>query len=183
MKNSVLQRFIVYSGLILLSYGCTIGKAGGKLQGSYTLKGANIPVDCTTASVQYFRNEALQVQPLLAMKITEALKDKILSDTKLKIVSRDGDVNFEGVIESYGNQPMAPQGGENITAALNRLSVTIKVKYSNSKDQQYDFDFSPFTRYIDYPSSQNLDEVERNNLDDLVKLMVDDIYNKAFVNW
>jgi hypothetical protein len=182
MKRHVLQHIIIFVGFIFINHGCTIGKAG-KWSAGYKLQGAYVPGGATTASVQYFQNQALQVQPLLAMKLTEALKDKILSDTNLKIVTDNGDVSFEGVIESYGTQPMAPQGGDDITAALNRLSVTIKVKYSNSKDQQFDFDFSPITRYIDYPSSQNLDEVERNNLDDLVKLLVDDIYNKAFVNW
>jgi hypothetical protein len=188
MKNIVLQRFIIYFGLIFISFGCTIGRKtqDGKTQkwsGYYKLQGSYIPGGCATASVQYFQNQAPLVQPMLAMKLTEALKDKILSDTQLKIVNGNGDVNFEGVIESYGTQPMAPQGGENITAALNRLSVTVKVKYNNSKDQQYDFDFSPITRYIDYSANQTLEDVERNQLDDLVKLLVEDIYNKAFVNW
>jgi Lipopolysaccharide-assembly len=185
-KNYVIKGFGVYLACILICFvfaGCTVGKTG-KWSMGYKLTGAIVPGGCVTASVSYFQNQALQVQPLLATKLTEALKDKILSNTSLKIVNGVGDVNFEGIIENYiTTQPMAPQAGTDPTGALNRYSITIKVKYSNAKDQIYDFDFFSFTRFIDYKATLTPEAAEAANMDDLIKQLIDDVFNKAFVNW
>lgn len=186
MKKYLIKRLGVHltCALVCLTFaGCTIGKPG-KWSIGYDLRGVTIPAGCVTASVQYFQNQALQVYPTLAMKLTEALKDKILSNTSLKIINGVGDVNFEGIIENYvTTQPMAPQAGSDPTGALNRYSITIKVKYSNAKDQHFDFDFSPFTRFIDYKATLTPEAAESANIDDLVKQLVEDVFNKAFVNW
>ena len=185
MKDRLNQflKYSVFAFIALSFWGCTIGKPG-KWSVGYHLTGATVPGGCVTASVQYFQNQALQIQPLLAMKLTEALKDKILSDTNLKIINGVVDVNFEGIIDNYvTTQPMAPQAGTDPTGALNRYSISIKVKYSNSKDPQFDFDFSAFSRYIDYKSTITPETEEKTDIDNLVKLLVEDIFNKAFVNW
>jgi hypothetical protein len=183
MQRNILQNFIIYTGIILIASSCIIGGKSGKWSGSYKLQGASIPAGTSTATVQYFQNQALQVQPTLAMQLTEGLKDKLLSDTKLTLVNSGGDIIFEGAIKTFEVQPMAPQGGDNPTAGVNRLTVTIEVKFSNSKEHQYDFDFSPFTRYKDFDANKTLAEVEQGLLEDIVKELVEDIYNKAFVNW
>jgi hypothetical protein len=186
MKNIVSQRFLMFFTVTCLSLGflgCTIGKPG-KWSAGYKLSGAVVPAGCVTASVQYFQNQASQVYPTLAMKLTEALKDKILSGTSLKIVNGPADVNFEGIIESYSTtQPIAAQGGDNAPAALNRFSITIKVKYSNAKDQQYDFDFTPFTRFHEYGQSVSPETEQQSQIDDLVSKLIDDVFTKAFTNW
>lgn len=161
---------------------CTIGPAG-KWSVGYSTTGASIPAGTTTASVQSFLNRATIVNPQLAQLLTDKLKDKILAQTNLKIVTdRDGDANFEGVIVSYTSVPKAVTGGDNMIASLNKLEVTLKVKYTNSKSSEFDFDTS-VSRYIEYPSDQLLEQVEREKLPELVDLLVDDIFNKAFVNW
>ena len=184
-KFECLLVFFTCALLCLAIAGCTIGKKG-KWSMGYRASGANVPGGALTASVGYFQNQALQVNPLLANALTEALKDKILSNTSLKLVNGTGtgDVNFEGIIENYvTTQPMAPQAGSDPTGALNRYSITIKVKYYNVKDQQYDFDYSSFTRFVDYKATLTPEAAERANMDDLVKELVDDVFNKAFVNW
>lgn len=161
---------------------CSIGPAG-KWSVGYNTNGASIPSGTVTASVQYFQNRATIVNPQLAQLLTDKLKDKILSQTNLKIVTdQDGDANFEGVIESYLSVPKAVTGGDNMTASLNRLEVRLKVRYTNSKSSEFDFDTS-VSRYVEYPSDQLLEQVEREKLPELVDLLVDDIFNKAFVNW
>lgn len=167
--------YTAITALLTILGGCTI---------KYSTTGASISAEVKTASVQYFQNRAPLVNPRLAQMLTEKLKDKILSQTSLKIVNGVGDVNLQGVIESYGTQPMAIQGGDNVTAALNRLSVTIKVKYTNTKEPVYDFDFSPFTRYKDYDSNMSVQSAEDQYLEkEIVEKLVEDIFNKAFVNW
>jgi hypothetical protein len=173
--------FIATAFLFLTFYGCKIGSAG-KWSMGYSFSGASVPAGTTTASVQYFQNRATIVQPLLARMLTEKLKDKIESQTSLKIVNGLGDANFEGTIDSYTSTPSQVSGGENVTASLNRLEIKINVKYTNSKGSEFQYE-SPFSRYIEYDANKTLDQVEKDELDKLVDLLIDDIFNKAFVNW
>jgi hypothetical protein len=175
---------ILWIGAFLLPLisACSIGPSG-KWSVGYSLNGASIPAGTKTASVQYFQNRASIVQPTLAQLLTEKLKDKIMSQTNLKIVNNEfGDANFEGVIEYYNSEPKAISGGDEVTASLNRLEIRLKVKYTNSKDGEFDFDTS-ISRFVDYDANMLLEQVEKEKLDGLVDLLVEDIFNKAFVNW
>ncbi len=177
MNFNILNRIVViiFVPLFMLALcGCKI---------KYSVSGASISADVKTASVQYFVNRAPLGNPKLAQMLTEKLKDKILSQTSLKLVNGVGDVNLEGTIEGYGTQPMAVQGGNNATAALNRLTVTVRMKFNNSKDDKFDYDAS-FSRYKDYDSNWSVQRAEDEYLEkEIVEFLVDDIFNKAFVNW
>jgi hypothetical protein len=149
----------------------------------YSTTGASIPADVKTAFVKAFENRASLVNPTLAQSLTDGLKDKILSQTKLQITKVEGDVTFEGWVSDYNTKPMAPQGGATATAQLNRLEITVHVKFSNLKSSKWDYD-QDFPRFVDYPADQNLNDVERSDkFTTLVNQLIDDIYNKAFVNW
>ncbi|HEX3008298.1 MAG TPA: LptE family protein [Bacteroidales bacterium] len=148
--------------------------------GVYTLTGASIPPDVKTAEIPYFQNRALVVQPMLSRELTEKLKDKIQSQTDLKLVNTSGDVVFEGEISSY-NVSAAAITGENL-AAKNRLTITVKVKFTNKKDSKLDFDTS-FSRFEDFDSNTSVDAVEAELIDNIGDQLVEDIFNKAFVNW
>ncbi len=63
---------------------------------------------------------------------TEDLKDRFVSQTSLELTNGFGDYNFEGEITDYSTKSLAIQGNE--TAALNRLSISVRVKFSNSKE-------------------------------------------------
>ncbi|MDP4208764.1 MAG: LptE family protein [Bacteroidota bacterium] len=183
MNQIKIQKSIIIIPLILLAItmgGCRL--VG--VQAKYSTTGASISPDIKTAAVLHFQNRASLVQPLLAQKLTEKLKDKILSQTSLKISGNSsGDVVFDGSITSYTTEPKgAAQTGQIVSTPINRLTVTIKVKYTNTKDSKQDFD-EQFSRYIDYSSDKNLESVEASELDGIVDNLVQDIFNKAFVNW
>jgi len=166
------SRFLFISALlILLLHGCKI---------KYSFTGASIAPEVKTVSVQYFPNYAPLVQPTLSQTFTESLKDKFLSETNLVLVEGAGDMNFEGAITGYSISPIAIQGNE--TAALNRLSITIKVKFTNTKDEKQNFD-TAFTRYEDYESSLDLSSVEEGLIKQINDQLVELIFNKAVVNW
>lgn len=148
--------------------------------GIYSLTGASIPADVKTAAVPFFQNRATVVQPMLSRELTEKLKDKIQSQTDLKLVNESGDVLFEGEITNYSVTPAAITG-ENV-AAKNRLTITLKVKFTNTKDSKLDFDTS-FSRFADYDSNASLDAVETDLINEIGDLLVDDVFNRAFVNW
>ena len=185
MKLNILINYLEIAGVAFIFFllaGCGTIRIGNTSFG-YDLKGAQIDPKCKTAFVDYFKNQASLVQPSLALKLTDKLKDKLLSQTSLKLTNSTGDVNFQGTIESYSTQPMAPQAGNVIAAAMNRLTVSIKVKYSNAKDSKWDYETN-FSRYIDYASQRNLNDVENSSdFDTLLDQLVQDIFDKAFVNW
>lgn len=148
--------------------------------GVYSFTGASISPEVKTFSVQYFPNRAQLVQPLLSQAFTEKLKERFISLANLRVTDRDGDLQFEGYISDYRTAPVAIQGTE--TAALNRLTISVNVKFTNTKDAKQNFE-TTFTRYADYDSRKNLQEVEISLIDDINRQLIDDIFNKSVSNW
>ncbi len=161
---------------------CTIKLSGGRSFG-YTLTGASTN-GAQTALVMYFQNRATTVEPSLAQQLTESLKNKVLSQTSMSLVLKDGDVTLEGSIESFDLRPQAISGGNNLIPNSNRLTVTIRVKYTNIKDHHFDFD-QTFSRYTpDESSTLTIDQiVASTDYATLISQLTDDIFQKAFVNW
>ncbi len=147
---------------------------------NYSFTGASIPEDVKTVSVKTFQSYAPLASANLTQTFTEDLKDKFISQTNLDLIAKNGDLQFDGSITGYAVTSVAIQGNE--TAALNRLSITVKVKFTNTKDKESDFETS-FTRYSDYESSQNLASVEDELIKDINDQLTQDIFNKAVSNW
>jgi len=147
---------------------------------SVSLTGGDIHPNAKTVSVATFVNNATLVNPTLSQDFTTALKDMIQRQTPLNIVNRSGDYTFEGEITAYTISPVAIQGNE--TAAMNRLSISVNVRFYNKFDQNKNFE-QTFSRYVDYPSSQNFTSIESSLVAQINEAITDDIFNKAFVNW
>ena len=156
--------------LALVCHGC----------GIYSFSGASIPAEAKTVSVDYFPNHAQLVNPLLSNNFTNALRDAMTNQTTLDMVESGGDLSFEGEITDYKTSPVAITSGQ--TAAMNRLTVTVKVRFSNRFDETKDFEQS-FSRYEDYPSDQDLNSVQESLTATIIDQLVEDIFNKALVNW
>ena len=115
----------------VLQTGCIFMKGG------YSLSGASIPEAAKTFSVAYFPNNAPMVSPALSTTLTEALKDKFSRQTKLQLVEEGGDFAFEGEITGYASTT-ASVSSDNY-ALLNRLTITVRVKFTNSVDPNASF--------------------------------------------
>lgn len=148
--------------------------------GVYSFTGASIPPEAKTISIGYFVNNATLVEPTLSQLITDGLRDRFLSQTTLSLVNENGDLQLTGVITDYTTRPTAIQGNE--TAALNRLTVTVKVTFVNTIDPTKDFE-SSFSRFEEYPSSQDITAVKDQLLPTINEALIDDIFNKSVVNW
>jgi hypothetical protein len=161
---------ILFFGIIfMMQTGCRI----------YSFSGASTD-GLKSVSIQYFQNRASLVQPGLSQTLTDALSDKCKAQTNLNIVNGLGDANFEGEISDYNTKPLTVSA--NATAAMNRFTITVNVKFTNSVDPDKSFEQS-FTRYEDYNSSSNLSDVEEELSGKIIEMIVEDIFNKAFVNW
>ena len=168
MKKIII--FLVVALLVPILHSC----------GVYTFTGASVPAEAKTISVLYFPNKAAMVQPMLSKRITEALQDKFRSESSLSITQRNGDLAVEGEITGYDTQPIAIQGNQ--TAALNRLTITVNVRFRNRFDEKANFE-SSFSRYRDYSSSKSLSSAESELLPGMIEELIQDIYNKCVVNW
>jgi len=161
--------FVFITGAVLL-FSCKV---------TYSFSGATTQ-GLKTVSVQYFQNRAPLVQPGLSQTITDALIDKCKSQTSLKYTTSIGDADFSGEISDYNTRPMTVAA--DAQAATNRFTITIKVKFTNSFDPTLSYD-QTFSRYEDYNSNLDLSAVEKDLSDKIVEMLVEDIFNQAFVNW
>lgn len=157
--------------LISIAGGCKV---------NYSMSGASIAPDVKTLAVKYFNKTATLGPATLSQEFTEKLKEKFLTQTNLSLVNGSADLTLEGTISSYIVTPQAIQPNE--TAATNRLSITVNVKFTNIKDEKQNFE-SSFTRFSEYTSNQNLSAVEATLVSDIISQLLDDIFNKAVINW
>ncbi len=146
----------------------------------FTFSGASIPEGAKTFSVNYFVNNASLVNPSLSQLITDKLRDRIQSQTSLIMVNDNADLTFEGEIINYVVQPAALQAND--VASLNQLTITINVKYSNKIDEKQSFS-QQFSRYQQFSSTVSFSSVESSLTEQIVNDLVDDIFNRAFINW
>lgn len=162
--------FLVIAGTTLLS-GCKV---------SYSFSGASISPQVKTFSIQYFQNRASIVQPGLTQYLTDALIDKCKAQTNLININGIADVNFEGVISDYNTRPLSVAA--DAQAAMNRFTISVKVKFTNAIDPDLSFE-QTFSRYEDYDSNNDLSQVEKELSEKVIEMIVEDVFNQAFVNW
>lgn len=148
--------------------------------GIYSFTGASIPAEAKTVSIQHFPNNANLVNPLLSDMITNTLRDYFMNQTTLDGVNDNGDLAIEGEIVDYKTAPTAITGDQ--VAALNRLTVTVNVRFYNRYDDSKNFE-QRFSQFEDYPSNQDLNAIQDGLLTTICDKLCEDIFNKAVVNW
>ncbi len=170
MKRTLSIALIIITTLVSLS-GCSV---------KYSFSGASIPTNAKTVSIAYFPNNAPMVAPILSSTLTEALKDRFSRQTRLLEVSENGDLAFEGEITNYTSTTASVSSQE--AAVLNRLTITVRVRFTNALEPQFNFNKS-FSAFADYDSNILLQEVEGTLIPEIVEQLVDDIFNAAVSNW
>lgn len=147
---------------------------------SYSFTGASIAANVKTFSVYYFPNRARLVNPNLSQQFTDGLQEKLIKQTSLNQITEGGDLEFSGQVTDYDVKPMNIQKGD--IAGQNRLTISIKVKFVNTKDHAQDWEKS-FTQYEDFDSNQSLSSVEDGLVPEIIKKLTDDIFNASIANW
>ena len=147
---------------------------------TFNMSGASIGA-AKTCQVVYFENRADIVNPRLSALMTDALKDKIQSSSSLRLVNSNADVAFEGQITGYNVQPQQVTAAG--SASKDRLTITVKVKFTNVLDDEKSYDKS-FSRFQECASGDLLNSsVEARLVDDILLELMEDIYNEAFASW
>ncbi len=148
--------------------------------GIYSFTGTNIQSDVKTISIPFVEYKALRVNPSLSNELTEALQDKFRKLTTLEQVDVDGDLELVCEVTGYDVKATAVTAGE--VAAQNRLTVTVKIEFTNRKYPEDDVSQS-FSAYEDYDSSNSLDAVESTLCTTIIDKLVEDIFNATVAQW
>jgi len=149
--------------------------------GVYSFTGASIDPGAKTVNVHFIENKAPYVNPTLSQQLTDGLKQKITSQGGLAQVNSDeADYVFTGAITGYSTSTVAATDVEN--AATARLTITVSITFKSKPNPKNDFTQS-FSRSADFNASQSLNEVQSQLTTDIDKQLIDDIFNRAFVNW
>lgn len=166
MKN------IIFILTILVLSGC-----------GYKFNGASIPGDMKTISVAYMENNAQLVNPELSQLLTESLKERIRNQSTLNIVQTDGDASFVGRITGYEIKPISIQDNAKPIAGANRLTITMSVKYTSTKDKTQSFD-QPFTAFTDFSlQGRTFQSQEKELVRKVTVQLIENIFNRAFAQW
>lgn len=164
------MQLIIFAGMFsLISATCNV-----------TFNGGTIPDGINTITINNFPNQSNFVSTTLSQTFTESLKDKFLRETKLTLADASGDWELTGAITGYQSSPIAPTGNE--TTALNRLTITVKVEFTDNKNSDGGWTQS-FSRYEDYESTKTLQQAEGDLNQKISEQIADDIYQKLTQNW
>jgi len=149
--------------------------------GAYSFTGANIDPNTKTFQVNYFQNNARIVEPGIDRDFTLLLQDLILNQTSLDLVNNNGDLVYEGEIVDYYIAPITATSQS--TAAQNRLTIGVNVRYFNTQNEEKDVE-QRFSFYFDYPGSSQL---TGSNLEDAINTIFErisqDIFNATLADW
>ncbi|PJJ75508.1 lipopolysaccharide assembly protein [Thermoflavifilum aggregans] len=149
--------------------------------GIYSFTGASVDPNAHTINVHFFENRAPIVNPTLAQKFTEALRNKILNQTHLtQVNSNSVDYDISGAITGY---TISTSGVTNVEqSATDRLTITVNVVFKDNLNPKKSFTQS-FSRFADFNANQSIDQVADQLIQKINDQLTDDIFNKAFSNW
>ena len=153
--------------------------------GIYSFSGTNIDPKVKTMSISTFANNASNGPSFLAQRFTEDFKDYFQRNTTLKLVPRDGDLQFEGQIIAYDFAPAAiQQPGRQDQAGANQLTIQVRVKFTNTKDPKQDFEQTLQTTRP-FPATRDITSINNDPtaLRELFRNIITDAFNKSVANW
>ena len=167
MNKTLLSLIII---MLVLPLGC----------GVYSFTGGSTG-DAETVQVDFFTNSANLVEPSLSQRFTIALQDRFLRQTNLKLTDTGGDLHFEGEITQYRIIPIAATAEQ--TAAQNRLTIAVRVRYYNRLNEEDNFE-QTFSFYSDYDGNLQLTgSVLDTAYEDIFERITQDIFNAAVAKW
>ena len=148
--------------------------------GIYSFRNATIPADVKTVNIKFIQNTARYINPQLGQKFYDKIQQKIIGSTKLtRSNSDDAHYVISGTITTYdANQTVGINAQQ---ATTNRLTVTLHMVLKKTLENKTDeFDVS---RSFDYSANLSLQQAEGQLLEEVVRSLTDDVFNRIFSNW
>lgn len=162
------------SGVLIATY-CALSC------GAYSFSGISLSPNTKTFQVNYFENNADLIEPGLDRDFTVALQDIILNQTSLALVKSNGDIVYEGEIIEYRISPTTATA--NNTAAQNRLTISLNVRFYDKFDEEAEFE-KRFSFFYDYAGSAQLVGAQKATaIQEIFDRLTQDILNASLANW
>ena len=133
-----------------------------------------------TIRVSDFPIRTALVYPPLQQTFENTLLDYIAKNTRLQTTEGASDLELEGEITGYNLTPQAVT--EDAYASMTRLTITVRVKYIDNRQENKDIDQS-FSAYRDFPATEMLTDVQDQLCEEITKELVDLIFNATLGNW
>ena len=150
----------------------------------YSFSGSSLSKEAKTFSIQEFQSKVALGPSDLAEQLTQKLRAEIIQKTRLKEISSNGDIQFEGMITEFKYTPIAPRSSDTGDfSSRDQLSITAEVSYSNAYDKDFEFNKKQFTQTTDIDALANRDSEEPGMVDEVFKKLVKDIFNASIANW
>lgn len=148
--------------------------------GIYRFNDAVIDPSIKTIKLGFIDNKARYINPQFSPKLNDKLQQKITGQTKLtRVNTDDADYQISGTVTNY--DPTITVGVSNRQASTNRLTVTVHIIFKNlPKNDTQEFDV---TRSFDYDANLSFNQAEARLMEEVVRNMVDEIFNRIFSNW
>jgi hypothetical protein len=149
--------------------------------GSYSFTGISLSAETKTFQVNYFQNTSALIEPGIERDFTLALQDLILNQTNLDLVKSNGDIFYEGEIVEYRISPTTATASN--TAAQNRLTIGINVRFVNKNDEEADFE-KRFSFFFDFAGSAQLVGPQKTTaVEEIFERITQDVVNASLANW
>ena len=147
----------------------------------YSLTGASISPETKTFQVNYFPNNSTLIEPGIDRDFTNKLIDLLINQTSLDLVKSNGDLLYEGEIVEYRISPTTATA--NNTAAQNRLTISVNVRFIDKSDSEAEFE-KRFSFYYDYPGSSQLIGSQKDTaIDEIFERITQDVFNASLAKW
>lgn len=177
------MKFKIYISVFLILTACARPP-------KFSFRGGVLPESAKTISVQNFFLDVSAGPANIEVDLTQRLREYYQRNTRLSVVPENGHLMLEGAIIAYQVTPVAPQANNtNNTndlfqeiAGQQRLTITLKVQYINTVQEDKDFDKS-FSQFADFAPDENLSDVEQRLVDEIFKLLIQDIFNETVADW
>ena len=169
------MRKVIIFCLPLLVFGCKF----------YSFTGASIPENAETVQVNLFTNDAANsigstFEPGLDRDFTNAVQEVLLNQTNLELTGVNGDLIYEGEITEYRVTPTTATSQQ--TAAQNRLTISINVRYINTNNEEDNFE-KRFSHFYDYADTAQLQSVKADAHVEIFERITQDIFNQSLAKW
>jgi len=172
LLSSTTAKLTVLFIVTFISVSCSV---------SFKFNGGNIDYSKTKSiGIADFINTAELVYPALAQEFSEKLRDAYSKTTRLQLLKKGGDMQLEGEIVGYQLTPMAISA--DTYASQTKLTITINVRFTNSKSPEDDFE-KKYTAFQTFDSSRLLTDVQDELHKAIIDEIVDNIYNDTVAKW